>query len=61
MALLAANNLMLANQREFRAVMIKGNSFQINFPAIGFMAIVAVGFEAIPMRRFLGNQACCKR
>jgi hypothetical protein len=47
---------MLALQWKFCTIMVESDTFPIHFPAIGFMAIVAIGFETITMRRFLGQQ-----
>jgi hypothetical protein len=57
MTILTGNSQMLPYQRKFGTVMIEGNSFPIHFPAIGFMAVVAIGSETVAMRRFLGYQA----
>ena len=50
MAIPARNILMLPHQRELCDPVIERNCFQINLPAIGFMAIAAVGFETGTVR-----------
>lgn len=50
MAIPARNILMLTHQRKLCTSMIERDRFQINFPAIRFMAIAAVGPETGTMR-----------
>jgi hypothetical protein len=48
--LLAIGRLLLPYERKPGFAVIEGNCLQIYFPAIGFMAIVAISFKAIAMR-----------
>ncbi len=59
MAKSAPNSLVLSYQRKFGRAMVERQRFQIDFPSIGIVAILAANLKSFAMRRFLREHRCC--
>jgi hypothetical protein len=57
----AAHRLVLSNQGKSGRAMVERQGFQINFPAIGIVAILAAKLKSFAMGRFLREHRCCNQ